>query len=156
MDDTLFLGKASDDNLWFLIILELVLGKKVNIDKYSLYGLNLEEGMLEEYASFLGCRKGMFPFVYLGVMVGSSHIKTSDWEYVVRKIKNKLRRWEGLNISIGGRLGGFECESKIPWFSWDTICLSKTRWGLGVKNLEGMFFLGFTQMNFGLYDPRPI
>ncbi|KAL8488483.1 hypothetical protein ACS0TY_024671 [Phlomoides rotata] len=107
-NDTLFLGKASEENIrflkQFLILMKLVSGLKVNRDKCSLYGLNMEEGRIEEFASILGYRIGRFPFVYLGVKVGSSHMKVSDWEYVVRKITNRLRRWEGLKISIAGRL----------------------------------------------------
>ncbi|KAL8465711.1 hypothetical protein ACS0TY_034980 [Phlomoides rotata] len=77
------MGMTSWENIWFLKYflanLELVSGLKVNRGKCSLFGLNLEEGIIDEFADFLGCRAGLFPFPYLSVMGGSSHRKTSDW-----------------------------------------------------------------------------
>ncbi|KAL8502133.1 hypothetical protein ACS0TY_021303 [Phlomoides rotata] len=67
----------------FLVLLELVSGLKINMGKSSIYGRNVDDQHLSSYANILGCNVGAFPFKYLDVMIGSSHRKISDWEYVV-------------------------------------------------------------------------
>lgn len=81
-DDTIFVGKASWENIrfikQFLINLELISGMKVNLDKCNIFGLNTDEAQVTEFASWFGCAVGLIPFYYLGVRVGSSHRKVAD------------------------------------------------------------------------------
>lgn len=97
-DNTIFLGKATIENIHFLRrflgLVEFVAGLKVNKNKSSLYGINTE-GREEDFASRLGYRIGSMPFKYLGVNVGSMHRRVSEWEYVIQKVKNRLSKWGG-------------------------------------------------------------
>lgn len=78
-DNTIFVGEASSQNILFikhfLVNLELILGLKVNSDKSSICGLNLEENRITNFASWLGYSVGLILFKYLGVIVESSHRK---------------------------------------------------------------------------------
>lgn len=106
-DDTIFMGKATRENVWFLKIflkiIEFSSGLRVNNKKCCLYGVNVDEGSIREYADILGCQVGRISFVYLGVKVGTAHIKISEWGQVVQKVKNRVLKWENLKISFGGR-----------------------------------------------------
>lgn len=108
VDDTLFLGDALEGNILFLkillILLELVSGLKINTNKCNVYGINTDEEWLEQQVNILECSVGRIPFTYLGVKVGISHNKVSDWRCIVQKVRNRVRKWESLKISIGGRL----------------------------------------------------
>lgn len=107
-DDTIFLGKASRENTVFvkrfLRLMEIASGLKVNFDKCCVYGINVNEERLAEMANTLRCRTGSIPFDYLGIKVGVEYRRASDWECVVQKVKNRLKRWESNKISIGGRV----------------------------------------------------
>lgn len=83
-NDTIFLGKESVENVWFLKrflrVLEFASGLKVNSNKYCLYGINVSEEPLSTYAGILGCLVGRWPFTYLGVKVGTAHRKALELE----------------------------------------------------------------------------
>lgn len=97
------MGKASIENVMvirdFLLNLELISGLKINKEKCCLYTLNVEDGRAIEIAEILECMRGSIPFKYLGVTVGRVHRKASEWNYIIQKIQNRLRK-----LSIGGRL----------------------------------------------------
>ncbi|KAL8534679.1 hypothetical protein ACS0TY_010634 [Phlomoides rotata] len=92
VDDTIFLGKATGDNIWFLkwflLILEMVAGLKINRGKCNLFSLNVEDRRLEKFATIF------WKHPQKSLEVG---ICGSEGE-------NIIRRWEGLKIFIGGRL----------------------------------------------------
>ncbi|KAJ0491418.1 putative reverse transcriptase zinc-binding domain-containing protein [Helianthus annuus] len=52
----------------------------------------------------LGCRRGAFPFVYLGIKVGANMSRVSNWNPVIEVIKNRLVSWKAKTLSMGGRL----------------------------------------------------
>lgn len=70
-DDTIFLGSTIIQNAWamrrILRNFELLSGLKVNYNKCSLMGVNIERGDLEAMAAILGCVIGEIPFFYLGI-----------------------------------------------------------------------------------------
>ncbi|KAL8552301.1 hypothetical protein ACS0TY_001121 [Phlomoides rotata] len=107
-DDTIFVGEVSRDNAIFikrfLKVIHLVSGLKVNVEKCCLHGINVENNRLEELAELLGCGYGAPQFSYLGIKVGSNHRLSSEWNGVIQRVRNRLLRWDKLNISIGGRL----------------------------------------------------
>jgi hypothetical protein len=75
-DDTLCIGEASIENLWTLKALlrgfEMVSGLKVNFHKSCLMGVNVSTGFLGMASSFLNCKVGSLPFMYLGLPVGAN------------------------------------------------------------------------------------
>lgn len=155
VDDTIFVGEASWDNVrfikHFLVNLEMVSGLKVNRDKCNIYGLNVANSQMSDFASWLGCTIGSTPFKYLGVRVGSTHRLVVDWEDVVKKIRNRVRKWEGLNLSIGGRLtkeaylkitelsqGGAQEEKEAFKLIWSNSIPTKVRTSSRLENHLGM------------------
>lgn len=107
-DDTIFMGAASIENIWamrrILRISELMSGLKVNFEKCCLYGENVNERSLQEWANILGCNVGSLPLTYLGIKVGINHRKYVEWKDVVKKIRARIQRWEGNKFSIGARI----------------------------------------------------
>jgi predicted component of type VI protein secretion system len=51
-----------------------------------------------------GCRKGNFPFKYLGIPIHYRKLSNNDWKVIESKIERKLSSWKGKLMSVGGRL----------------------------------------------------
>lgn len=106
-DDTLFVVEGSLENAVVLKrvlkLFEMVSGLKVNFEKSSVFGLNIEEGLLMGIAEELGCRVGARAIPYLGVKVGGRVNRKDAWVEVIEKIKKKLSGWNAKYISMGGR-----------------------------------------------------
>lgn len=51
----------------FISIIEAISGLKINRNKCSLIGLNVEDEWVEEKANVLGCSEGRILFMYLGI-----------------------------------------------------------------------------------------
>ncbi|KAL8521075.1 hypothetical protein ACS0TY_011571 [Phlomoides rotata] len=123
-DDTIFSCSGNCENIlvikrllrWF----EMVLGLKVNVDKSSLWGINVEHGIMENLGVEIGCEVGKTPFSYLGLNVSFNHRKISAWDNLVDRVKKKLEKWNGKHISFTGRITLVQAVlSAIP-----TYCLS--------------------------------
>lgn len=95
-DDTIFIGKASMENVLFLkryiFNWEMVSGLKVNRDKCSVIGLNVNNEVMQAYANVLGCQVGDETFNYLGIKVGCAHRKATERNHVIQKIWNCMRK----------------------------------------------------------------
>ncbi|GAU51438.1 hypothetical protein TSUD_413380, partial [Trifolium subterraneum] len=107
-DDTLFIGEACVENLWTMKAIlrwfELISGLKVNFFKSRLFGVNVENAFMDQAASFLHCKKGDFPFIYLGLPVGANPRRASTWDPVVKAIERRLMSWKNKYVSLGGRV----------------------------------------------------
>ncbi|XP_058761431.1 uncharacterized protein LOC131634822 [Vicia villosa] len=107
-DDTVIIGEPTSDNLWSMKVIlrgfELVSGLKINFHKSNFFGTNIGDWLYSSATSFLSCKKGSFPFKFLGIWVGERANKTKVWKDVVNNIKARLSVWKGRNISIGGRV----------------------------------------------------
>jgi hypothetical protein len=107
-DDTLFIGEACVENLWAMKAVlrwfELVSGLKVNFSKSCLMGVNVPNSFLQGAASFLNCKLGSIPFIYLGLPVGANPRLASTWDSVVKTIENRLISWRNRYVSLGGRV----------------------------------------------------
>ncbi|XP_058761237.1 uncharacterized protein LOC131634589 [Vicia villosa] len=107
-DDTIILGEPSYDNLWSIKVLlrgfELVSELKVNFHKSNFYGTHIGDWFINSATKFLACKKGCFPFKFLGIWVGEGANKKKVWQEVIGKIKSRLSNWKGRNISMGGRV----------------------------------------------------
>lgn len=82
----------------------LISGLKVNYDKCWLYGMNVNDQLLNKMASILDCNIGCLPISYLGIKVRIHQCKEVEWKGVVNKIKERLQRWEGNKFSLGGKI----------------------------------------------------
>lgn len=67
-------------------------------------GINVDSETLSNMADILGCTTGRMPFSYLGVRVGIRSNCAAEWNPVVKKIRNRLKKWEDSKISFGGRI----------------------------------------------------
>ncbi|GJW56266.1 hypothetical protein Tco_0102997 [Tanacetum coccineum] len=72
-----------DNIIRVLQIFYLAAGLKTNIHKCNVYGIEVsgEEG--SSMANNTGCPSGTFPFVYLGLPIGSNMNLTSNWKVLV-------------------------------------------------------------------------
>ncbi|XP_058784307.1 uncharacterized protein LOC131659083 [Vicia villosa] len=107
-DDTIILGEASTKNLWSLKVLlrgfEMVSGLKINFSKSNVFGVNVDEVFMNTATSFLDCKKGVIPFLFLGISVGEKPRRRRMWTRVINNLKSRLTSWKGRNLSIGGRV----------------------------------------------------
>ncbi|KAL8469170.1 hypothetical protein ACS0TY_032119 [Phlomoides rotata] len=107
-DDTIF--ACSGKTKFFLEIkrilrwFELVSGLKVNFDKSSLWGINIDYGVMENLGAKVGCEVEKALFSYLGLNVGFNHRNSSTWNNLVEKVKKKLAKWNWKHISFAGRI----------------------------------------------------
>lgn len=73
-NDTLMTFEGNEDNAsavkWLLKNFEVLSGLFTNYDKSFVYGINMENAVLERVTGVLGCKVGMLPFPYLRLKVG--------------------------------------------------------------------------------------
>jgi hypothetical protein len=69
--------------------------------------VNVPTNFLERAASFLHCKIGSLPFVYLGLPVGANPRRVATWEHVVKTIEKwfflggtSILAWRGRVILI--------------------------------------------------------
>ncbi|XP_076897948.1 uncharacterized protein LOC143551383 [Bidens hawaiensis] len=107
-DDAMILGEWSIDNIKCVIrvlrCFYLCSGLKINVAKSSLFGVGVEDDEIGCMANVIGCRKGEFPFEYLGLKVGANMNRIVSWNPVVDIIHNRLDSWKVKTLSIGGRV----------------------------------------------------
>lgn len=107
-DDTiLFLdhnvARAANLKLLFLAFKQAS-GLKINYHKSEFLCFDLSEEEENSYLFLFGCKKGTYPFRYLGILMHYRRLSSNDWKVTETKIENKLSRWKGKLMSIGGRL----------------------------------------------------
>jgi len=107
-DDTLILGEKSWLNVRsmraVLLLFENISSLKVNFHKSMLTGVNVNDSWLREAALVLNCRRGIVPFVYLGLPIGGNSTKLSFWKPVIDRVVARLSSWNNKFLSFGGRL----------------------------------------------------
>lgn len=96
-DDIVFVGSGKDSNIVamkrILKNFELLSGLKVNFQKCSLLGVNIDRARLEMMANSLGCYIGTIPFSFLGIKVGGIRNRSSEFDDLIKKLKAKLKSW---------------------------------------------------------------
>ncbi|MCH84503.1 LINE-1 reverse transcriptase like, partial [Trifolium medium] len=96
-DDTLCIGEATVENLWSLKAIlrgfEMASGLKVNFWKSALIGVNVPSSFLVMACSFLNCRLGSIPFIYLGLPIGANPKSLSTWDPLLEHLRKKLFSW---------------------------------------------------------------
>ncbi|XP_021980086.1 uncharacterized protein LOC110876218 [Helianthus annuus] len=118
--------------------------------------VNIDE--ISGKAVAMGCRSGVTPFSYLGILVGANMSRISNWDPVLKVFKTRLSKWKSKVLSIGGRLtliksvleslpsyyfsvfkapvaGGNMDVNKVLWVGWDVVSTSKKQGGLGLSKL---------------------
>ncbi|XP_071727388.1 uncharacterized protein [Rutidosis leptorrhynchoides] len=77
-------------------------GLRVNFQKSCVYGVGIDNTDLICLANHMGCKVGNFPFIYLGLPIGSRMKKLSDWRPVLDKFESRLSGWKRRSMSFGG------------------------------------------------------
>ncbi|KAL8534496.1 hypothetical protein ACS0TY_010494 [Phlomoides rotata] len=102
-----------------LRLFKLSSGLKVNFSKSRIYGINATKLEMGGIAATLGCEIGRGAVNYLGMNIGRNHHRKENWEWLVDKIKSRLTKWDGKNISLGGRATLIQSVlSAIPIYSF--------------------------------------
>jgi len=101
-------------------------GLQINWTKTTFHHANIQDQDLEVL-------KGIFPhsfihlsqrFQYLGYYIKDEHYKTSDWDWLVMKVENKLGHWCNKWLSIGGRYTLIKATLEgqlVYWMALDAI-----------------------------------
>lgn len=83
---------------------EVISDLKINLNKSSLVGLNVDDFTLNNAAMLQGCKIEHLPIKYLGLPLSHRCLYTRDWQPVMDKFKKKLAHWKGPLLSLVGRL----------------------------------------------------
>jgi mannosylglycoprotein endo-beta-mannosidase len=63
-----------------------------------------DNNIAEMYSLMFGCKIGLFPMTYLGMLVTFQKLRNIDLDFVDKKCVKKLDAWQGNAASSGGRL----------------------------------------------------
>ena len=93
-DDTIFFSNSREEELQTLKSLLLVFGHisrlKVNLNKSSIYGINLDQAHLSRLAEMFDCKASGWPILYLGLPLGGNPKACGFWDPVVERISSRL------------------------------------------------------------------
>ncbi|GAU19703.1 hypothetical protein TSUD_78280 [Trifolium subterraneum] len=107
-DDTIISGGGSWENIWTIKSLlrgfELVSRLKINFVKSKLYGINIDNSLLNAGAAFLSCKTASVPFKFLGIPVGANPRRRETWNPILEALTKRLNSWTGHHLSYGGRV----------------------------------------------------
>ncbi|XP_076955323.1 uncharacterized protein LOC143630121 [Bidens hawaiensis] len=85
---------------WF----HLCSGLKINFNKSSLFGCNVNATEIDEMASVFGCKPGKLPFSHLGIPVEANMNKINNWNGIMDYFEKRLAIWRAHILSIAGRV----------------------------------------------------
>nr|GEU50314.1 putative RNA-directed DNA polymerase, eukaryota, reverse transcriptase zinc-binding domain protein [Tanacetum cinerariifolium] len=149
-DDAIFMGQWNCSNIDIITrvldIFHKASGLRINMTKSMLLGVSVDQAIVEQAVSKIGCTVLKMSFNYLGSKVGSLMSRTMSWNEVLERMVTRLSRWKIKTISIGGRLtilklilgffnGADSTTRKHSWVSWKKTMASKDTRGLRVASL---------------------
>lgn len=112
---------------WLLKNFVVISSLKVNFDKSYMFGVNVDEGGLQEIAGKLRYKVGEWPIPYLGMKVGSRINGIVAWKGVVERVKERLKRWDSKSLSLGGRVTIVKYVlNSIPLYSLSFMRMPRT------------------------------
>ncbi|KAJ9700981.1 hypothetical protein PVL29_006352 [Vitis rotundifolia] len=165
-DDTIFFSNSREEELQTLKSLLLVFGHisglKVNLNKSSIYGINLDQVHLSRLAVMLDCKASGSPILYLGLPLGGNPKACGFWDPVIERISSRLDGITLIQSCLTHLPSYFLSLFKIPasvaakieklqrdflWSGvgegkrdhlvrWDVVCKPKTIGGLGLGNIS--------------------
>ncbi|KAL4385972.1 hypothetical protein GQ457_09G021960 [Hibiscus cannabinus] len=105
-----------------LRVFEVVSGLRLNPRKSKLYGLNVENCLMEDWAQQIQCIVDKFPTTYLGLPLGFSRNSIELWNPVIEKFRKRLDGWKGKLLSFGGRITLLRAKVNggLGWFEIST------------------------------------
>ncbi|RVW66522.1 putative ribonuclease H protein [Vitis vinifera] len=98
-----------------LLVFGHISGLKVNLNKSSIYGINLDQAHLSRLAEMLDCKASGWPILYLGLPLGGNPKACGFWDPVVERISSRLDGWQKAYLSFGGRITLIQsCLTHLP------------------------------------------
>ncbi|XP_057793139.1 uncharacterized protein LOC131009748 [Salvia miltiorrhiza] len=139
-DDTIFILEADERNVEslksLLLLFHFVSGLAVNFAKSSLMTVGVNVSVERTWASFLHCKIGYFPCLYLGTKIGGRSNGVSEWKFLVDKVSNKIASWRKRPLSLAGRITLVKAVlQSIPVYQLAYAFIPKTV----LKNLNSLF-----------------
>jgi uncharacterized protein involved in cysteine biosynthesis len=118
IDDWLSILQYADDTIYFmdhnleqaqnmkllLAAFEQMSGIKINYHKSELFYSGEDKDNELQYELLFGCKKGSYPFRYLGIPMHYRKLYNSEWKMIEERIEKRLCSWKGKFLSVGGRL----------------------------------------------------
>ncbi|KAE8659924.1 hypothetical protein F3Y22_tig00116960pilonHSYRG00031 [Hibiscus syriacus] len=132
-----------------LKISELVAGLKLNLKKSKIFGINVDENMINSWALSINCGWASLPSSYLGLPLGHKRNSISLWQPVVWTKFNLVSR-AGNTVAdlIDKLIASFvwkgNSDRGIYWLNWRTVCGLKSRGVWGYLILEPEIHLCLT------------
>ncbi|GJZ96322.1 putative RNA-directed DNA polymerase, eukaryota, reverse transcriptase zinc-binding domain protein [Tanacetum coccineum] len=93
-----------DNIIRVLHVFYLASSLKINIHKSNRFGIGVPNGDVVNMARRTGCTSRIFPFTYLGLLIGSNMNLVSSWQFLIDRFYMKLSSWKANLLSIGRRL----------------------------------------------------
>ncbi|GMI92896.1 hypothetical protein HRI_002958900 [Hibiscus trionum] len=87
-----------------LRIFELASGLKLNMKKSKLYGVNIREETVSDWAMAIRCGCDKFPTTYLGLPLGYPRNMAEIWKPIEGKVQARLQTWKINSLSFAGRI----------------------------------------------------
>lgn len=79
-------------------------GLKINLEKSELVATATTQAEITQLATQIGCRRGSFPFKYLGLPLSDARLQREVFMPLIQKITNKLTGWSAKLLSMAGRI----------------------------------------------------
>ncbi|XP_071674451.1 uncharacterized protein [Lolium perenne] len=126
-DDTIIMLQPDDlaiANLkYILLCFENMSGLRINFHKSEVMVLGGDETEGTRIANMLNCKRGTFPFTYLGLPVSDRALLASDWGPLTNKVAKRADPWMGKLMSSAARLTLINaCLSSLPLHAM-SVCL---------------------------------
>jgi hypothetical protein len=102
IDDELSILQYADDTI--LVAFEQMSGLKNNYHKSELFYFGEAKDHELQYEQLVGCKKGPYPFRYLGIPMHYMKLYNNDWKMTEERIEKKMSSWKGKCLSVDGLL----------------------------------------------------
>ena len=119
LDNTIFFSRASLEDLETLKIIWVVFGHmsrlKVNLEKSTLFGINVDLDQLDRLVVALDCGVSDWPIPYFGLPLEWNPKVGAFPDLVIERVLRRLDGWKKTYLSLGGRITLLHlCLSHIP------------------------------------------
>jgi hypothetical protein len=118
VDDGLLILQYADDTILFmeydidkaknmkllLSAFEQLSGLKINFYKSEVFCFGQAKDYELQYEQLFGCKKGIYPFKYLGLHMHYKKLNNKDWAMIEERIEKNLSSWKGKYLSVGDKL----------------------------------------------------
>jgi hypothetical protein len=129
-DDTIIMVQTDDldiANLKFLLLcFESMSGLRINFHKSEVMVLGTTDFESQRIANMLNCKRGSFPFTYLGLSISDRTLSARDLQSLTAKVEKRADPWMGKFMSSAARLTLINaCLSSLPMHAMGVCLLGK-------------------------------